>query len=397
MTRMADRKMHKLIRNKKLREAALQSGFAGGLVLLAVVLAVTAKDNLAAQGMSSGFGFLDRATGWDVSFSLISHSANDSYSRIVLIGFLNTLLLGAITLVLSTLIGVTIGVMRTVDNRMARLAGTTYVEIFRNVPLILQLFVWYAVLKSLPQPRMALSLGESVFLTGRGAYIPSVNLTATHGALALGAAIAGIATTLWFRRTKRFDRLTSSGKLSGTLLMLLGTGAAVIAILAMGRPSGTAVFDYPVLKGLDFRGGLKISAELTAMILAISIYGGAYIGEIVRAGFSAVPRGQTEAGKAIGLSNWQIFSRIRLPLAIRIVMPTLINQLVWLMKATTLGLAIGFSDFFAVISTSISQSGQTLELIAILMGGFLLVNYLLAWVLNRVNDAIKLKGTQIRM
>ena len=133
------------------------------------------------------------------------------------------------------------------------------------------------------------------------------------------------------------------------------------------------------------------------MIVAISVYGGAYIAEIVRAGFNSIPKGQSEAGQALGLSPWQIFSRIRFPLTVRAVMPTLINQYVWLLKATTIGIAIGFTDFFAVVSTSINQSGQTIELIGILMGGFLAINYALAWVLNRVNDAIKLKGTQLRI
>ncbi|WP_259782369.1 ABC transporter permease subunit [Aestuariispira ectoiniformans] len=152
----------------------------------------------------------------------------------------------------------------------------------------------------------------------------------------------------------------------------------------------------PYLKGLNYRDGIRVSPELLACIIAISIYGGGYIAEIIRAGFNAVGKGQGEAGYALGLTRWQIFSRIRFPLAIRAVMPTMINQYVWLLKATTIGIAVGFSDFFMVISTSINQSGQTLELIGILMGGFLLINYLMAWVLNRVNDAIKLKGTQLR-
>ena len=149
--------------------------------------------------------------------------------------------------------------------------------------------------------------------------------------------------------------------------------------------------------GLNYKGGIRVSPELMACVIAIAIYGAAYIAEIVRAGFNAIPKGQYEAGHALGLSSWHIFSRIRLPLAIRIVMPTMINQYVWLFKATTIGIAISFTDFFMVISTAINQSGQTLELIAILMGGFLIINYSMAWVLNRVNDAIKLKGTQLRI
>ena len=175
----------------------------------------------------------------------------------------------------------------------------------------------------------------------------------------------------------------------------LGWLALAIVLLWSGRIPDTPLLSIAFLKGLNFRQGIRVSPELLACIIAISIYGGAYIGEIVRAGFNAVPKGQSEAGRALGLTAWQIFSRIRLPLAVRSVMPTLTNQYVWLFKSTTIGIAIGFVDFFFVISTSISQAGQTLELIAILMGGFLVINYSLAWVLNRLNDAIKLKGTQL--
>ena len=175
----------------------------------------------------------------------------------------------------------------------------------------------------------------------------------------------------------------------------LGWLVLAIVLLWSGRIPDTPLLSIAFLKGLNFRQGIRVSPELLACIIAISIYGGAYIGEIVRAGFNAVPKGQSEAGRTLGLTAWQIFSRIRLPLAVRSVMPTLTNQYVWLFKSTTIGIAIGFVDFFFVISTSISQAGQTLELIAILMGGFLVINYSLAWVLNRVNDAIKLKGTQL--
>lgn len=179
--------------------------------------------------------------------------------------------------------------------------------------------------------------------------------------------------------------------------MIWGAGLVVVLILmVVGRIPDTSLVNFPYLKGLNYRGGIRVSPELLACIVAISVYGASYIAEIVRAGFNSVNSGQGEAAHALGLSRWHAFSRIILPLAIRAVMPTMINQYVWLLKATTIGIAIGFVDFFMVISTSINQSGQTLELIGILMGGFLAVNYAMAWVLNRVNDAIKLKGTQVR-
>jgi len=147
---------------------------------------------------------------------------------------------------------------------------------------------------------------------------------------------------------------------------------------------------------LNLRGGLRVSPEFSALLVAIGIYGGAYIGEIVRGGFKAVGKGQTEAAHSLGLSPWQTFSRIRLPLALRAMLPILANQYIWLIKATTLGIAVGFTDFFMIVAVTINQSGQTLEAIAILMGGFLVINLSIAAVFNRINRAIALKGNQLR-
>ncbi|MCZ4291634.1 ABC transporter permease subunit [Hoeflea alexandrii] len=152
----------------------------------------------------------------------------------------------------------------------------------------------------------------------------------------------------------------------------------------------------PELRGLNIRDGIRIPPEFLSLLIGMAIYGGAYIAEIIRAGFLSVGKGQAEAAQSLGLTPWQVFSRVRLPLAIRAVLPTLINQYVWLFKATTLGIVVGYTDFFAVISVSINQAGQTLELIGILMLGFLIMNNTIAFLLNRVNDAIALKGSQLR-
>ena len=234
------------------------------------------------------------------------------------------------------------------------------------------------------------------FITGRGIYLPGLNVTGGSVFVAACVVLLALGLWLWLKTGRRFAS-TGEGRKRGLVRALwLGVLALVILCLWIGRIPETPLTNLPYLKGLNFREGIRISPELLACIVAISIYGAAYIGEIVRAGFNAVGKGQYEAGYALGLTQWQIFSRIRLPLAIRAVLPTLINQYVWLFKSTTIGIAIGFVDFFFVISTAINQSGQTLELIAILMGGFLAINYSMAWVLNRVNDAIKLKGTQLR-
>jgi len=386
-----------ILKNRHVRDTSFQAGFVGALIILIVALVVTGKSNLEAQGLTSGFDFLERSTGWRISFSLIDYTTSSPYWLALVVGLLNSVFLGAISLSFATFIGVAVGVMRTSGNGMAELIGTTFVEIFRNVPLILQLLFWYSLLLSLPSPRDAEPILGAFAFTGRGIYIPGLNITGLSFFLIVLALVAGASVSLWLSTADRFKAASVAVRRKWKFYAWIVTAIVVIATIWWGRLPETAFFSIPEHRGLNYREGIRVSPELFACIIAISIYGAAYIAEIIRSGFNAIPAGQGEAGHALGLSRWQIFTRIRLPLAIRIVMPTLINQYVWLFKATTIGIAISFTDFFMVVSTAINQSGQTLELIAILMGGFLVINYSIAWVLNRVNDAIKLKGTQLRI
>lgn len=388
--------MNNILKNRRVRDVVLQAAFVGFIVLIVVTLIINGRTNLAAQGLTSGFDFLERSTGWRISFSLIEYSTSSTYLTAIWVGILNSLFLGAIALPLATLVGLIVGVMRTSGNGMAELVGTTYVETFRNIPLILQLLFWYTLLLALPSPREAEPILGGTVLTGRGIYFSGLNVSQGSVFAATILLLVTFSLALWLgaKRWPQIDlKLVSRER---RLLWSLGLLSAVAA-LWIGRVADTPLINVPVQKGLNYKGGVRVSPELMACIVAISIYGGAYIAEIMRGGFNAISRGQTEAGRALGLTNWQILSRIRLPLAIRIVMPTLINQYVWLFKATTIGIAISFTDFFMVISTAINQSGQTLELIGILMGGFLIINYSISWVLNRINDAIKLRGTQLRI
>ena len=196
----------------------------------------------------------------------------------------------------------------------------------------------------------------------------------------------------WIRH--RIERPSRYHQIKRTGWLILPVILVGIAYLA--RVPDTPLVNYPALKGLNFKGGMRMPPELSALVIAIALYGGAYIGEVVRAGLMSVPRGQIEAGFVNGLKNYHIFSRIRLPLAIRAVLPSLTNQYVQLMKATTIGIVVGFSDFFMIISTSINQSGQTLELLAILMGGFLMINLTIAFVMNTINKKIAIKGYEVK-
>lgn len=388
--------MSAILKNRRVRNNVFQVGFVGSILLILLIFGVTARTNLEAQGLTSGFGFLQQSTGWRISFSLIDYSTSSPYWRAILVGVLNSLFLGAIALPVATVLGIAVGVMRTSGNGMAELIGTSFVEIFRNIPLILQLLFWYTLLLALPSPREATQLLGGAVFTGRGIYTPGLNVTG-GSVLAVALVILSAFAGAIFLRSKRWSQIDGPDAIRERRLLVAMTVVAAIVALWLGRIPETPLVSFPVQKGLNYKGGVRISPELMACVIAISIYGAAYIAEIVRAGFNAVPKGQSEAGHALGLTGWQIFSRVRLPLALRIVMPTLINQYVWLFKATTIGIAISFTDFFMVVSTAINQSGQTLELIGILMGGFLFINYSIAWVLNRVNDAIKLKGTQLRI
>ncbi len=388
--------MKSLLRNKKTRNSAAQVIFVGTIVFVLVSFFLTAKHNLDAQGITSGFDFLSRSTGWAVGFSLMPYTPNDTYFWVIIIGFTNTLFLGLIGLALATCIGTVVGVARTVENGPLNFLGAVYVEFFRNIPLIVQVFFWYALATRMPGPRQALSFLDSVFLSSRGFYMPGLNVSV--GSLFLTAAVllVTIGLIFWISAARRFTRMEPGRKNQLRLSIAGVTIVLATIVLWMGHTSGSSVISFPALKGLNFKGGVRVSPEFSAMVVSIAIYGGSYIGEIVRGGFKSVGKGQIEAAKSLGLNAWQEFTRIRFPLALRAMMPILTNQYVWLIKATTMGIAVGFTDLFMIISVSINQSGQTIELIGILMGAFLLINFSLAAILNRFNRAIALKGTQLR-
>lgn len=384
--------MVSILGSRKSREIFFQALVISVVAALLVAMVMSTRASLEAQSLTTGFGFLERSTGWDFSFSVLPYSISDTYSKTILIGFLNTLLLGFLGIFFATLIGVVIGLIRTSKNALFSLLGTVYVEIFRNVPLILQAIFWYSIVSHLPRPRSALSIGDSVFLSGRGLYFPVLNIALWSVAVMLLLFILWLLFLPWLRERMNHSSNYHVVKRIGWVLLPL----IMIVIGYLARTPDTPLLNMPALKGLNFKGGMRVPPELSALVIAIALYGGAYIGEVVRAGLMSVPKGQIEAAFVNGLKPMHIFSRIRLPLAIRAVLPSLTNQYVQLMKATTIGIVVGFSDLFMIISTSINQSGQTLELLAILMGGFLLINLSIAYVMNTINRKIAIKGYEVK-
>lgn len=380
-------------RSKSFRGAAVQGGFVAALIALIVGAVLTARTNLAAQGLTSGFGFLWKATGWEMNFTLLPATTSDPYWWYLVLGLMNTLFMGVIGLVGASVLGLVVGLMRSGRNPAARLLGTIYIEIFRNLPLILQLFFWYAMANALPAPRQSISFAGAL-INARGIYLPGLTVGPGTVALVVLTLVVAAVLVVWLMAARRFRRMEPARQ-RRMALVLMAAGLAVAAVLLFaGHDPAQPWITLPELAGLKIDGGFRIQPEFYALAIAITTYGAAYVGEIVRGGFKAVGRGQMEAAAALGLSPWQVFSRVRMPLAFRAMLPILINQYVWLIKATTLGIAVGFSDFFMVIASSINHSGQTFEFIGILMGGFLIINFSLAAVLNRLNRAIALKGHQ---
>lgn len=376
--------MRQLLASRRFRRAAIQTSFILLVVLVVYGLVVTSQRNIVAQGIATGFGFLERTTGWPINFSVIEVSARSTYSRIIFAGLLNTMLVGFLTLFFASLLGILLALFRVSSNTLMKIVGTTYVEVFRNVPVVLQVFFWYAVLTHLPGPKQAYNLWDIAMLSNRGIVLPGIPLV-DGGLVYLALAVVAAGLWLWLSR----ERLSAVVRFGGALG---GFGVIFVILAVLGHEAGTPILSLPELKGLRIAGGVTLKPEMTALVIGLVLFGAAYIGEIIRGGLISVDRGKLEAGRSLGLSTFQINRLILVPLALRASLPSLTNQYVWLMKATTVGLAVGFPDYFAVISTSINQSGQTLELLALLMGGFIVLNYSIAFVMNAINDRIKIKG-----
>ena len=351
----------------------------------------TLQRNLSSQGITSGFSFLQRTTGWDITFSPIEYTTRSTYQRVLLVGFLNTLYVGLLGLVGAMLIGFVVGLMRTSSNLLMNIIGTTYVELFRNVPLILQAIVWYAVFTHLPRPKDAYTIGNTIFLSNRGLQLPSLTfsrLDAVLYAIMLISVITALGLLVRWQQKSR-------ARLPWLFISLLSFGLLILVAFIFaffGREAGQALMSIPEVKGFRFEGGVAIKPEFSALLLAISAFGGAYIAEIVRGGLLSVRKGYLEAARALGFKTNKVNEFVRFPLAIRAIIPPLGNRLIWLMKATTIGIAIGYPDFFMVVSTSINQSGQTMELILILMVGFLLINFTISRIMNAINRSVAIKG-----
>jgi general L-amino acid transport system permease protein len=352
---------------------ALQILFVAALAWIAYEIVANARANLEAQRITSGFGFLGNTAGFDVSQALIPYSGSDTYTRVFFVGLLNTLLVAVIGIFFATIIGFLVGLGRLSPNwLLSRVAGA-YVELVRNLPLLFQILFWYlAVLSTLPNPRQSISLFGSFFLSNRGFVIPKPigheGLTAFVIAVVIAIA-ASLALRSYARRL-----LFESGKVLRTWPYVLGLliGLPLLTALLFGKP---VTFEIPELKGFNFSGGSRVIPEFVALTVALSTYTAAFIAEIVRAGVLSVHKGQMEAGSSLGLSRGSTLRLIVVPQALRVILPPLTNQYLNLTKNSSLAVGIGYPDLFSVFAgTTLSQTGQAIEIIAITMGVYLLIS-----------------------
>jgi general L-amino acid transport system permease protein len=351
----------------------LQLLFAAALAWIAYEIVANARANLASQHIASGFGFLSNTAGFDVSQALISYSGSDTYTRVFLVGLLNTLLVSIIGIFFATIIGFVVGLGRLSPNwLLSRIAGA-YVELVRNLPPLFQILFWYlAVLGTLPNPRQSVSLFGSFFLSNRGLVVPKP--IGHDGLMAFGLAnpLAIVASLLLRSYARR--QLFENGRLVKVWPYAVGLliGLPLLAVLIFGKP---VTFEIPELKGFNFSGGSRIIPEFVALTLALSTYTAAFIAEIVRAGVQSVHKGQMEAGASLGLSRGSTLRLIVVPQALRVILPPLTNQYLNLTKNSSLAVGIGYPDLFSVFAgTTLSQTGQAIEIIAITMGVYLLIS-----------------------
>jgi general L-amino acid transport system permease protein len=354
--------------------------------LLGYYLVSNTQANLERQSIATGFGFLNKEAGFDIGESLISYSAADRYLRALFVGVLNTLLVSFIGIVLTVILGTFIGIARLSTNWLVSKLAAVYIEVFQDIPILLQLFFWYAFFyEILPGPRQALSPFNGVFLSNRGLVfaVPEFHPAHTYMAVAFVAGCFGVFfLRRWARRRQARTGMTFPVfSVSVGILILL----PLLAWLVGGTPTTMSV---PELKGFNFQGGLNVSPEFTALLLGLVLYTAAFVAEAVRAGIQAVSRGQREAAMSIGLRPTRVMQLVILPQALRVIIPPLTSQMLSLTKNSSLAVAIGFPDFVSVAGTAINQTGQAIEGVAMIMLVYLVFSLSTSAFMNWYNKKI---------
>jgi len=362
-------------------------------IALAVVILLWLWGNLTSSlqrlGIEFGFGFLNGQAAFNIGETPIQYQPTDTYARALLVGLVNSLRIIAAGIVLTTVVGITVGVARLSDNWLVRRLALVYVEIFRNTPLLLQLLFWYfAVFLGLPQVQNRIELPGHIYLSNRGLSLPWLVATAQTGIWLLALAVGlGLAVGLWRWRTQVM--LDRDSRERPVLLALAAVAATVLAawLLTGGSPFQ---WDVPQVRGEQIQGGLRLSSEFAALLAGLTFYTAAFIAEIVRAGIQSVPRGQWEATRSLGLKPGLVMRLVVFPQALRVIIPPLTSQYLNLAKNSSLAVAIGYPDLYAVASTTFNQTGRAVEVILLIMAAYLTISLTIALAMNLYNRTVQL-------
>ena len=382
------------IENKKIRNLLPQAITVIALLSVITYFATNAQINMGNRGIAFGFGFLNQEASFDITFSMIDYDGSHSYGRAFLVGLLNTILVSAIGIFFATIIGVIIGVSRLSENYLIAKVAEWYVEIFRNIPLILQIFFWYfAALRALPLPENGINFNDISFLTIKGWYVPKFIWT-NFNIFLLSVVMAIIA--IYFTNRYATKQREQFGKqLPTTIISLLIL--VLLPLLTFFFLGVSLTFEYPVLTQLSptvytYKGGVSIIPELIALALALSMYTATFIAENVRAGILGVNKGQKEAAASIGLTKNQILKLVVMPQALRIIIPPTTNQYLNLTKNSSLAAAIAYPDIVLVFAgTALMQTGRAIEIISITMLTYLTLSISISIFMNWYNKKMAIK------
>jgi general L-amino acid transport system permease protein len=370
------------------------AGQAIALVLVVTVIGIITDNllyNLDQLNIPLGFDFLNSQASFDIGESVIPYSPADNYSRAIAVGLVNSLRVMVLGLVLATIVGLIVGIARLSDNWLVRKLALVYVETFRNIPLLLQLFFWYfAVFGQLPLIDKRITLPGPILLTNQGIALPWFAATSGTGIWLVLLAL-GVLGAAWLWRWRTRIRV-EQGSAEKPLLWAIGAIALSVVVALILTQTAPFLLTLPqVTNNAQFQGGLVISPEFSTLLLGLVIYTASFIAEIVRAGIQSVPKGQVEAAQALGLKPGRIMQMVVLPQALRVIIPPLTSQYLNLAKNSSLAVAVGYPDMYFVASTTFNQTGRVVEVMLIIMVTYLTISLLISLLMNLYNRTVQLK------
>ena len=382
--------LRKIIFDEKSRSLLIQTLVIGLFALFIYLIAQQTAYNLEKRGISSGFDFLNLSAGYDISIRLIPFTSEDTHFRAYFVGLLNTLMIAVCGCFLATIIGFLVGVIRLSSNWLFRNIAYVYVEFTRNVPVLLQIILYYSILLHLPKIKQAIEIFDGFFLTNRGFFSPSPIFKEGFSLVLWSFLIAIIASILIKKILKKKQEQTGKQYPIFLINSALIIFTPILVYYIMGRP---LEFDAPVLKGFNFKGGMVIRPEFLGMLFGLSIYTAAFISETVRSGIIAVSKGQREASQALGLKNNLVMRLIVIPQALRVIIPPLTSQYLNLTKNSSLGIAIGYADLVHGFGgISLNQTGRAIEIMLMVMLTYLTISLTISLFMNIYNKSVQFKG-----